>query len=161
MLHSPRTDSSIDIVTMSSNFRVLIVGGAFGGLTLAMALEHAGIDYLLLESKSTFTPPTGATVGLQPNGGRIADQLGLYDKMLATKATILEVSWINSVDEILPSCVIRLVFDHIDGVATSPNTRRWIFWNRTRDIFSCIFQRLNCEGIKSRQYSWFLEFVYV
>jgi monoamine oxidase len=34
-----------------ASFRVIIVGGGIGGLTLANCLQHANIDFVLLESR--------------------------------------------------------------------------------------------------------------
>lgn len=66
-------------VKKSPGFRIIIVGGGIAGLTLANALQHAHIDYLLLESKPVIDPPVGASIGLAPNGGRILDQLSCYE----------------------------------------------------------------------------------
>lgn len=63
----------------SRDFRVIIGGGGIAGLTLANALERAGVDYILLESRDTIHPKVGASIGLFANGGRIYDQLGCYD----------------------------------------------------------------------------------
>jgi 2-polyprenyl-6-methoxyphenol hydroxylase-like FAD-dependent oxidoreductase len=60
-----------------AGFRVLIVGAGIGGLTLANCLQHAGIDYLLLEGREEIGLHVGAGVGLEPNGDRILDQLGV------------------------------------------------------------------------------------
>lgn len=62
-------------------FTVLIVGGSVSGLSLALMLEHFGIDYLLLEAHSTVAPQLGASLGLLPSGLRILDQLGCYEKI--------------------------------------------------------------------------------
>lgn len=62
-------------------FTVLIVGGSVSGLSLALMLEHFGIDYLLLEAHSTVAPQLGASLGLLPGGLRILDQLGCYEKI--------------------------------------------------------------------------------
>lgn len=64
-------------------FRVLIAGGGIAGLTLANCLQHAGIDYLLLEARSVLAPQLGASIGLGPNGSRILDQLGCYDDIIS------------------------------------------------------------------------------
>ncbi|KID64203.1 FAD-dependent monooxygenase andE [Metarhizium brunneum] len=64
-------------------FRVLISGGGVAGLTLANALQHARINYLLLEARSNIAPQLGASIGLGPNGSRILDQLGCYDEIMA------------------------------------------------------------------------------
>ncbi|PYH97264.1 FAD/NAD(P)-binding domain-containing protein [Aspergillus ellipticus CBS 707.79] len=65
----------------SHPFRVLIVGGGIAGLTLANALQHAGVDFLVLEGRSEIAPQLGASIGLAPNGSRILDQLFCYDDL--------------------------------------------------------------------------------
>ncbi|RAK97742.1 FAD-dependent oxidoreductase [Aspergillus ibericus CBS 121593] len=60
-------------------FRVLIVGGSVAGLTLAHCLERANIEYLVLEKGNDIAPQVGASIGIMPNGGRILEQLGLFD----------------------------------------------------------------------------------
>jgi 2-polyprenyl-6-methoxyphenol hydroxylase-like FAD-dependent oxidoreductase len=65
----------------SPNFRVIIAGGGIAGLTLANALQHAKIDYILLERRDTITPQTGASLGLMSNGGRILDQLNVHSTL--------------------------------------------------------------------------------
>lgn len=60
-----------------ATFRVIIVGGGLGGLTLANCLQHARIDYLLLEGREKLGLHVGAAVGIEPHGGRILDQLGV------------------------------------------------------------------------------------
>ena len=62
-------------------FKVVIVGGGIAGLTLANSLESAKIDYVLLEAHSDLSPQVGASIGIFPGGGRIIDQLDLFDKM--------------------------------------------------------------------------------
>ena len=63
-------------------FRVLIAGGGIAGLTLANALQRAGIDNLLLEAHNEVAPLVGASIGMFANGGRILDQLNAYDDLL-------------------------------------------------------------------------------
>lgn len=65
--------------TPQSDFRVLIAGGGIAGLALANALQHADIDYILLEARSEIAPQLGASVGIMPNGARVLDQVGCYD----------------------------------------------------------------------------------
>ncbi len=60
--------------------RVLIVGAGIGGTTLALALERAGIDYLLLEQAQEFAE-VGAGIQLSPNGVRVLEALGLADEL--------------------------------------------------------------------------------
>lgn len=60
-------------------FRVIIIGGSISGQALALCLEKANIDYLILEARQEFAPQVGASVGLFPNGLRILDQLGITE----------------------------------------------------------------------------------
>lgn len=64
-----------------SSFRVIIVGGGLGGLTLANCLQHAHIDYLLLEGREKIGLHVGAAVGIEPQGARILDQLGVLSSL--------------------------------------------------------------------------------
>ena len=64
-----------------SSFRVIIVGGGIGGLTLANCLQHAGIDYLLLEGREQIGMHIGAAVGFEAPGCRILDQLGVLSSL--------------------------------------------------------------------------------
>ncbi|KAE8381997.1 hypothetical protein BDV26DRAFT_300471 [Aspergillus bertholletiae] len=64
-----------------SPFRVIIVGGSVTGLTLAHCLDRAGIDYIVLEKHEEIHPQIGASVVIFPNGGRILEQLGLYQRI--------------------------------------------------------------------------------
>ena len=48
---------------MAVSTKVLIVGGGITGLTLALSLERAGIDYLLLEANHEITFTKGAGYG--------------------------------------------------------------------------------------------------
>jgi 2-polyprenyl-6-methoxyphenol hydroxylase-like FAD-dependent oxidoreductase len=68
-------------VTEARPFRIIIGGGGISGLTLASSLEKAGIDYVLLEARDTVSPQVGASIGIFPNGGRIIDQLGCFDRV--------------------------------------------------------------------------------
>lgn len=63
---------------MAPPFRVLIAGGSVSGLALALSLEKAGIDFLILEKGSVIAPQLGASLGLHPHGVNILDQLGAW-----------------------------------------------------------------------------------
>lgn len=70
---SPATASKQD------RLRVIIVGGSVSGLTLAHALYHSNIDFVVLEAHDEIAPQVGASIVVFPNGARILDQLGLFD----------------------------------------------------------------------------------
>ena len=67
--------------SQQSPFRVVIVGGSIAGLTLAHCLEHANIEYIILEKGNDISPQLGASIGIMPNGGRILEQLGLFEEI--------------------------------------------------------------------------------
>jgi ribulose 1,5-bisphosphate synthetase/thiazole synthase len=73
-----RIDSKLESAMASASvnsrpfpFRVIISGGSVSGLTLALVLEKAGIDYLLLERRE-IAPQVGAGIGMHAHGGRIS-----------------------------------------------------------------------------------------
>lgn len=68
--------------TRNPKFRVLIVGGSVTGLTLAHCLAKNGIEFTLLEAGKEIAPQVGASIGIFPNGGRILDQLGIFDDIM-------------------------------------------------------------------------------
>lgn len=75
--------------TKKPPFRAIIVGGGPVGLGMAHALNHAGIDWVILERDTQIPSPSGASVALWPQSVRILDQLGLLDE---AKACYLPVS---------------------------------------------------------------------
>ncbi|KAL4793129.1 hypothetical protein BDV19DRAFT_380412 [Aspergillus venezuelensis] len=62
---------------VQDRFNVIIAGGSLVGLSLALALERAGIDFELFE-KGQFAPQLGASIGLHPHSLRILDQMGVW-----------------------------------------------------------------------------------
>ncbi|EXF82722.1 hypothetical protein CFIO01_09861 [Colletotrichum fioriniae PJ7] len=60
---------------------VLIVGAGIGGLTLAAILSRLDISCKVLE-RSEVLRPVGAGISLSPNGLRMLDQIGVYEKVL-------------------------------------------------------------------------------
>jgi choline dehydrogenase-like flavoprotein len=67
----------------TTNFKVIIVGGSIAGLTLAHCLAKLpNIDFVVLEKRAEIAPQEGASVGILPHGGRILDQLGLFEEIL-------------------------------------------------------------------------------
>ncbi|KAF9941869.1 hypothetical protein BGZ75_008098 [Mortierella antarctica] len=60
--------------------RVLIVGGGLGGLVLAILLQRAGIDYVVLE-QSVLIRPIGSLIVLSPLVLPLMEQLGLLEEI--------------------------------------------------------------------------------
>jgi 2-polyprenyl-6-methoxyphenol hydroxylase-like FAD-dependent oxidoreductase len=67
---------------MSPRFTVIIAGGSLVGLTTAVALEKAGINYLLLE-KREIAPHLGASISIHPHTQRVMEQLGVWSEIKA------------------------------------------------------------------------------
>ncbi len=60
--------------------KIIIVGAGIGGTALALSLQKAGLDFLLLEQASEFGE-VGAGLQLSPNGVRVLERLGLQDEL--------------------------------------------------------------------------------
>lgn len=69
-----------------TSFRVIIVGGGPAGLTLALSLTLAKIDFVILERRDDIADRSGAGILLMPNALRILDQVGVYQNLLAAAA---------------------------------------------------------------------------
>ncbi|KAH0158644.1 FAD/NAD(P)-binding domain-containing protein, partial [Aureobasidium melanogenum] len=81
---------------MTTQLKVIIVGGGIAGLTLANALEQAHIDYVLLERRKEIAPQVGASIGMLANGCRILDQLGCAKPLYECVEPVL---WAHDRDE--------------------------------------------------------------
>ncbi|KAF4335193.1 FAD-dependent monooxygenase [Fusarium beomiforme] len=75
------------------HYEVVIAGGGIAGVTLALMFERLNISYFLLEGRDTLESDRGAGIGLQPNGLRILDQLGLVEDI--EKETIPLEKWFS------------------------------------------------------------------
>jgi 2-polyprenyl-6-methoxyphenol hydroxylase-like FAD-dependent oxidoreductase len=63
-----------------STFRAVIVGGGPVGLAAGHALAKAGIDFVILERRSSLDTDAGASLALWPHNVRVLDQLGLLEE---------------------------------------------------------------------------------
>ncbi|KAI9734360.1 MAG: hypothetical protein M1834_002466 [Cirrosporium novae-zelandiae] len=72
------------------SFKVIIAGGSISGLTLALALERAGIDFIVLEKGNEIGPQLGASLGLHPHSLKVLDQLGVWKGL---EKTIVPLMW--------------------------------------------------------------------
>ncbi len=73
---------------MEQKFKVLIVGGGPVGLTAALALSRANIDFILVEKHRQVVSRAGADLVLSPIGLRALSQLGLYDDLAAVSTPL-------------------------------------------------------------------------
>ncbi|KAK9780328.1 putative FAD binding domain-containing protein [Seiridium cardinale] len=63
-------------------FQVIIAGGSLVGLTAALALEKAGISFIILE-KRDIAPHLGASISIHPHIQRVMEQLGVWPEIEA------------------------------------------------------------------------------
>lgn len=81
---------------MSSNFKVIIVGGGPVGLSAAHALRLAGIDFVVLEKRRSVFEDEGAGIGVLAHTMRTLHQFGILDKLSAIG---LEIGEMRGFDE--------------------------------------------------------------
>jgi 2-polyprenyl-6-methoxyphenol hydroxylase-like FAD-dependent oxidoreductase len=89
-------------------FRVVVVGA--GGLVLSNALQRAGIDHVVLEKHKEIVWPSGASIGIWPNGSRLLDQLGCLEAVQNACAE-MTVSYTRSPDG--KAVTVSKLFDEI------------------------------------------------
>ena len=63
-----------------SNPKILIIGAGIGGVTLALLLEKASIDYEIYE-RARELKPLGSGIGIAPNVMPVLEQLGLTEEL--------------------------------------------------------------------------------
>jgi 2-polyprenyl-6-methoxyphenol hydroxylase-like FAD-dependent oxidoreductase len=63
-------------------FKVIVAGGSLVGLVTALALEQAGIDFVVLE-KREIAPDMGASISIHPHTQRVMEQLGVWPEIKA------------------------------------------------------------------------------
>lgn len=79
----------------TNQLKVIVVGGGPVGLTSAIALEKAGIDFVVLERRPEIVINAGSSLVLNPEGLRSLTQLGVLD---AINAVSSELGKIDRVD---------------------------------------------------------------
>ena len=79
----------------ANQVRVIIVGGGPVGLTAAIALEKAGIDFLLLERRTNIVTNAGSNLVLMPEGLRALAQLGVVDTLTFVSSPLGKINRVD------------------------------------------------------------------
>ncbi|KAF9977693.1 hypothetical protein BGZ73_005203 [Actinomortierella ambigua] len=77
---------------MASELKVIIVGAGIAGLSLAIMLEKANIQYCVLERASEFRP-LGSAICLSAQVLRVFDQLGILEQLRAKSITLMGIDY--------------------------------------------------------------------
>ena len=75
--------------TNGGAFKVVIVGGGPIGLTAAHAFHLAGIDFVLLERRSSIVEDLGASLVVYPHTFRVMQQFGILEPLLAAGSELV------------------------------------------------------------------------
>ena len=82
-------------MSTAAPLRVLIVGADIATLTLALILEQAGIDYLLLEGQAS-VPVVAGGISLHPTVLPFMEQLSLRDDLFFNSQPLEQVLVLDS-----------------------------------------------------------------
>lgn len=74
-----------------TDFKVIVVGGGPVGLVAAHALSRAGIDFVVLESRSSIVLDAGSNLVINPMGLRVLGQLGLLPAFDAVSSPLAQI----------------------------------------------------------------------
>ncbi|KAF9097299.1 hypothetical protein BGX23_009272 [Mortierella sp. AD031] len=79
----------------SSSVKVLIAGAGLGGLTLALLLEQAGIEYTILEKHEGDLIPLGSSISLNQSIQPLFEQLGMLKELEAISKPIGSMTFLK------------------------------------------------------------------
>ncbi|KAF9351556.1 hypothetical protein BGX26_010476 [Mortierella sp. AD094] len=120
-----------------AKLKVLISGGGVAGLTLAVLLERAGIDYEVFE-RAAIVRPLGSALSIGPNVLPMFEQLGLLENVLALAKENDFVSNFNE-DMQLTSTISYLEFSKRTGYSNYVIPRP--------DLYDLLYSQLPQEKI--------------
>ncbi|KAF8943744.1 hypothetical protein BGZ47_005098 [Haplosporangium gracile] len=82
-------------MTQSSHLKVLIAGAGLGGLTLALLLEQAGIEYTILEKHEGGLLPLGSSISLNQSIQPLFEQLGMLKELESISKPISSMTFLK------------------------------------------------------------------
>ena len=131
--------------------RIVIVGGGFGGISLAKQLRHSPFQIVLLDRNNyhLFQPLLYqvATAGLEPES--IAFPLrGIFNKQKNFHFRMAEVKRVRSLDHVLETSIGDIRYDHLI-IATGSNTN--FFGNKNIEAHAVGMKSL-IEAVQIRNY---------
>ena len=75
-------------------FRIAIIGGGIGGLTVALALKEFGFEAEVYEQAPVLLD-VGAAIALWPNATRVLEGLDLGETIRAHAGEMREIRWLD------------------------------------------------------------------
>lgn len=92
-------------MSAQESFKVVIAGASVAGLTLANALEKAGVDYIVLE-RGDIAPQLGASIGILCHVAKVLDQLGICDHIQDITIPLLQRQNFDEYGHLFDDCPI-------------------------------------------------------
>jgi FAD-dependent urate hydroxylase len=122
--------------------KIAIIGGGITGLTAAIGLKRSGFEVTVFEKAKQFLP-LGSDIGLWPNGLRVLDKLGLYQKIFSKCGCYSEISLgseegnlisktaINEFRQIAPYDPINICRYELQDILVEALDEKEIIFNKT------------------------------
>jgi 5-methylphenazine-1-carboxylate 1-monooxygenase len=85
---------------MSTEMKVIVVGGGIGGLSLALSLHQAGVAVRVYEAVDELAP-LGVGINLQPTAVRELTELGLADEVARAGIATQRLSYFNKFGQLI------------------------------------------------------------
>lgn len=114
-------------------FKVIIAGASVAGLTLANALEKAGVEYLVLE-KGDIAPQLGASIGILCHVAKVLEQLGIREQIRDITIPLLQRQNFDEYGHLFDDCQL------FKGLAAK--TKRPVMFLERRAYLQALYDNL-------------------